>query len=454
MAHEVFISYRKSISQYQAQILKTRIDLEFGKDTAFLDNDDLQIGGNWANTLKQKLEAAKVIIVVIGPKWVYSQFDFTDEAKGIYEGSRRIDHPEDWVCWEIEAGHVEKKAFPVYMGGAKIGDVNPNAMPKTKPYLKAFFEEIQGYEISEKQTPNEFNPIFEALKKIIPQPPPPIIDKITLHDFHKYTCDRRVQLSEFEEIYENKQAQKIQFYYVLGKKEHAHYGFVNRVTYEKTGHLLYIEEPINLTNTPSIKKIVLNNYGGLDQLKKRLIRELFIKLGINANANAPILEKNIQFISAQSPIIQQMNAKDFVSIQISIYEDEWDEEETPALVKWFIYQFCQLPLPEEKSVASILPENTPTFLFFFSILFDEADSDIMDFVQDEVDKSHYIKALPKLTMVTKKDVEKWFRKYSIITPYTKTRDAIIDKYFEKQEVYEMETVQINLKKIIDDFNNQ
>ena len=55
----------------------------------------MQIGGNWANTLQQRLETAKVIIVVIGPKWVYSQFKFTDEAKGIYEGSRRIDHPED-----------------------------------------------------------------------------------------------------------------------------------------------------------------------------------------------------------------------------------------------------------------------------------------------------------------------------------------------------------------------
>ena len=456
MAHEVFISYRKSISKDQAQILKTRIDLVFGDDTAFLDNDDLQIGDDWATKLEKKLTTAKVIVVVIGLNWTSCSFSHTIEAKEIFEGERRINHPHDWVCKEIEFGFQAKKIFPVYMGGAKVGSVNPVAMPRQKPYLRSFFEDVQGFYISDNQQKYEFSPIFEHLEtKGLKQRRDELpTEKVALHDFHQYTCNRRTQLSQFEKIYENKQAQKVQFYYVLGKEEQAHFGFVNRVTYEKSGHLWNITNPDNTTSNLSIEEIVLENISGLKNLKTRLIRELFAKLKINANANDPILTKNIQFLCANSPIIQQMNGKDFVSIQISIYEDEWDEEETPALAKWFIYEFCKLPQPKEKSKVPILPDNTPTFLFFFSIIFDEANPEVMELVQEEVENGHSIKALPKLTMVSQQDIKRWFRKYKIIAPDTRTRDELIDKYFENQEVYEMETVQINLKKIIDEFNNK
>ena len=54
MTHEVFISYRKSISKNQAQILKLKIDEYFGADTAFLDKDGLEIGEQWADRLAIK----------------------------------------------------------------------------------------------------------------------------------------------------------------------------------------------------------------------------------------------------------------------------------------------------------------------------------------------------------------------------------------------------------------
>jgi len=340
MAHEVFISYRKSISKNQAQILKLKIDEYFGADTAFLDNDDLQIGDQWAEKLATKLTNAQQIIAVIGTGWTECSFDYTDKFNGMKKGQRRIDHTHDWVCKEIEWGCKENKIFSVYMGGAEIGSVTPEDMPDEKPYLSSFFKDVQALCISDAHKKYEFAPIFEKLEKSgLTKKIKKDASSVVLHDFHKYTCDRREQLSQVEEEFKANSNQKMQFYYIIGEEDQAHFGFVNRVAYEKGGHLLALENVDKLTSKLSIEEIVLENISGFAHLKKQLVRELMAKLKINANINDPILEKNLAFICRESLVIQQMESSDIVAFQISIYEDEWDEEETPALVRWFIFLF-------------------------------------------------------------------------------------------------------------------
>ncbi len=201
MPHEVFISYRKIISETQAKILETKINEVFGAGTAFLDTSALETGGEWAVQLKNKLDQAKVVLVVIGKDWTTCCFDYTDMAVGIQEGQRRIDHPEDWVCLEIEEGYKAQKAFPIYMGGAKVGSVNPSAMPVTKPNLQAFFKDIQSdIVISNGHKSHEFEPVFTALEKkglqrlslkTTASPPPLVFDKTAvMTEYHCYCCNR------------------------------------------------------------------------------------------------------------------------------------------------------------------------------------------------------------------------------------------------------------------------
>jgi len=117
-------------------------------------------------------------------------------------------------------------------------------------------------------------------------------DKIILHDFHQYACNRRAQLERFDELHNTQQNEKIQFYYIVGKEEQAHFGFVNRVAYEKSGRLLDVSNPGLGANKLAIEEVVLENISDIEHLKKQLIKKLLAKFQINPNANDPILTKD------------------------------------------------------------------------------------------------------------------------------------------------------------------
>ena len=206
--------------------------------------------------------------------------------------------------------------------------------------------------------------------------------------------------------------------------------------------LLDVHNPEGYTSKLAIEEIVLENISSLSHLKVQLVKKILAKLHINANANDPILEKNLAFICSQSPVVQKMSESDFISIQVSIYEDEWDEDEIPELASWFIRIFCE----------DTLPINAPKFLFFFSVIYDEGDHKVLESVTKAIENSEYVKALPELSKVRTKDLTRWFRKYKIIAPDKEVRVSLMQKYFSNGEEFDMEDIQRSLKKIINDHN--
>jgi len=272
-------------------------------------------------------------------------------------------------------------------------------------------------------------------------------EKIQLRAYHQHTCDRVEQQNEFLSSFDIEPNKKIHFYYVTGEEEQSHFGFVSRIAHDRGGYLLDIDNPDLQTSKLLIEEIILESYSSSDNLKKDFLRKLLANVNIPVNTYKPILDKRLDFVCNNSPIIKNLKQTDFVCILVSIYEDEWDEDESPKLIRWFIESFCDVELDKD----------LPTFLFFFGVIYDEGTSEVKNSVANVVKnsslvKDEIIKPLPELSMVSKSHLNSWFRKYKIIAPNKQSRKALIDKHFSNGEEFDMETVEIELKKIIDAFN--
>jgi len=116
MTHPIFISYRRSDSQYAAFAIADRLRWSFGREQVFLDRGEIQPGAPWPATIKEALMAAKVVLVIIGPEWLR-----TADAWG----RRRLDDPQDWVRAEVCTA-LERQAagatqvVPVLLEGASL----------------------------------------------------------------------------------------------------------------------------------------------------------------------------------------------------------------------------------------------------------------------------------------------------------------------------------------------
>jgi len=95
MPQSIFISYRRSDAQHAAFAIADRLRWAFGPEEIFMDRSSIESGDDWPDSLRRGVEAAKVMVIVIGPTWLTAQGNW---------GRRRIDDPQDWVRKEVCAG--------------------------------------------------------------------------------------------------------------------------------------------------------------------------------------------------------------------------------------------------------------------------------------------------------------------------------------------------------------
>lgn len=112
MKNSIFISYRRAdLTNREANLLHEALENEFGKETVFLDREDLHGGDRWREVLNQAGDDAKICITVIGPNWMGKKED----------GTYRLDNPKDVVRQEIEYA-IDKKIvlLPITIHGAEL----------------------------------------------------------------------------------------------------------------------------------------------------------------------------------------------------------------------------------------------------------------------------------------------------------------------------------------------
>lgn len=117
----VFISYRRSDASAQAGRLHAHLVHIFGEGVIFFDTDGVQGGDVWPDRLKRALASARVVLVLLGKRWLQA----ADEHH-----RRRIDDYHDWVRQEIRTalGSQQKEVIPVLVDGGALPHVS--ALPR------------------------------------------------------------------------------------------------------------------------------------------------------------------------------------------------------------------------------------------------------------------------------------------------------------------------------------
>ena len=66
---KVFISYRRDDSIVHARLIHNELSARFGAADVFMDIDDIDYGADFARLIDEQLDAADVLVAVIGPRW-------------------------------------------------------------------------------------------------------------------------------------------------------------------------------------------------------------------------------------------------------------------------------------------------------------------------------------------------------------------------------------------------
>ena len=110
----IFISYRRSDTQAAARQLAEAIKTRFGEENVFFDTKSLDLGVSWESEITQRVDAADVVLALIGPSWVA----IADER-----GGRRVLDPgaEDVLRIEIETAlRGGSRVVPVLVDDAEM----------------------------------------------------------------------------------------------------------------------------------------------------------------------------------------------------------------------------------------------------------------------------------------------------------------------------------------------
>ena len=108
----VFINYRRDQTAGEARALYNDLAELLGADRVFMDVDDIALGTDFRQVLRERLDTCTVMLSLIGREWA----DARDAA-----GHRRLDNPADFVRLEIATALQRNVAVtPVLLQGASM----------------------------------------------------------------------------------------------------------------------------------------------------------------------------------------------------------------------------------------------------------------------------------------------------------------------------------------------
>lgn len=107
---QIFVSYRREDGAAEAWLLQEKLSDQLGGAAVFLDTSSVAPGTIWPDRLRQALDNASAVLVVIGPNWLTALDKWS---------RRRIDLQDDWVRQEVEKSlNSDKAVLPVLVRGA------------------------------------------------------------------------------------------------------------------------------------------------------------------------------------------------------------------------------------------------------------------------------------------------------------------------------------------------
>jgi pterin-4a-carbinolamine dehydratase len=145
----VFISYRRVDSSAASRWLAQTIARTFGVQSVFIDTESIRMGDAWPDRIDEALQAATILVPVIGPSWLR----IADE-----DGRRRLDKEEDWVRNEIRHGLEAKlHVIPLLLSGT------PPPKREALPERIANLARFQGFELRDDRWESDLSMLLSRL---------------------------------------------------------------------------------------------------------------------------------------------------------------------------------------------------------------------------------------------------------------------------------------------------
>ncbi|MDI6098173.1 toll/interleukin-1 receptor domain-containing protein [Actinoplanes sp. NEAU-A12] len=152
---DFFVSYRTADQAVTAVYLKHVLSERFGARRVFLDNTAIPLGEHFPPLIEKALERCRVLIAVIGPKWLAA-----DE-----HGHRRVDDPADWVRREI--ARALDRGIPVIP--LLVGDVELDVADL--PAELASLASRQYLQIRLRALEHDVEPLIDRLVELVEEGP-------------------------------------------------------------------------------------------------------------------------------------------------------------------------------------------------------------------------------------------------------------------------------------------
>ena len=112
----VFVSYRREETAGEARALYNELSTKLGKDSVFMDVDNIALGRDFREILQEHLASCDLLLVMVGRGWL----DIKNAA-----GKIRLEEPSDFVRLEIESAlKRDIPVTPVLVQGAQMPTVN------------------------------------------------------------------------------------------------------------------------------------------------------------------------------------------------------------------------------------------------------------------------------------------------------------------------------------------
>ncbi len=106
----IFLSYRRADAAPYARLLQSLFSERIPDARVFMDLDAIEPGLEFAEVIREAVNSCAVLVALIGRRWA----TLADE-----EGRRRLDDPDDYVCFEIQTALQRGvRVIPVLVDGA------------------------------------------------------------------------------------------------------------------------------------------------------------------------------------------------------------------------------------------------------------------------------------------------------------------------------------------------
>jgi hypothetical protein len=152
--NKIFLSYRRDDSSGYTELIFDRLAGYFGKPAIFRDVHVIQPMDRFRDVIAAAVTECAVLLVIISKQWTW--------ITGL-DGKRRLEQPDDVVCWEIASALTAGiRVLPVLVGGASM----PGAVDL--PEVLRPMCGIDACEVSDRQLERDFERLINLVRSTGP----------------------------------------------------------------------------------------------------------------------------------------------------------------------------------------------------------------------------------------------------------------------------------------------